>query len=119
VGGADGVAVAGLAVDVLAPVAIGGAVADQHGRAGREQVVQQEARQRQPQAEAGPGGGGEDAPVGGGVAVGQGAEGAQQVGGGAAAGGAHGGGHQGGEAVEGRVGESGAEGEGQRVGLGR
>jgi hypothetical protein len=75
-GGADGVAVTGLAVDLPAGVAIDGIVADEEHRAGGEQVFEQEGGQGAAELGAGPRGAGEDALVVGAMAWGERAEGA-------------------------------------------
>ena len=97
VAAADRVAVAGLAVDLTAGVAVHGVVTDQHDRPVGDEGVQQQAGQRAAQAEARPGGTRQDAAVVGGVARGEVAERAQQVGDGVAAGGQQRGRQQGGE----------------------
>src|SRR5262249_23660716 len=110
-GGADGVAVAGLVVDPLALVPVHGVVADQHHRPGGQQVLQDEGGQGAAEVEAGPGGAGEGGLVGGAVAGGETAEGAQEVGDGAAAGG--------GECRDGQQGETVDGGGGEAGGLGK
>jgi len=116
VGRADGVAVPGLAVDRAAGVTVHGVVADEHDRAVRDDVVEQEPGEGGPELDAGPRGSGQDPVVAGRVAGGEVADGAEEVGDGPPAGRQDGGHQEGREPVERRGGE-GRE-EGQRHGAG-
>ncbi len=95
---------AGLAVDVLAGVALDGVVADEGHPAGGDEASEEEAAQGTGQLQAGPVGGGEDALIGGAMARGQGSEGAEQVGDGASTGGQDGRAEEDDEAKRWRVG---------------
>jgi hypothetical protein len=83
---ADRVAVAALAVDLLAAVLVDGIVADQRDGLVRGEAAEEEAGQGAGQGPWGPSSSGEDAVVAGGMAGGQAAGSAEQVGDGAPAG---------------------------------
>jgi hypothetical protein len=117
VAGADRVAVPGLAVDALTWVAVDGIVTGQEDRLVGGHQRDDEAAEATGQPHGGPGGGGEDALVGCGVAVGDGRDDAEQVGDGPSPGAQQRGAHQQGEATEGRPGEGGSEGLEDREGL--
>jgi hypothetical protein len=80
VGGADGVAVAGLAVDLLARVGLGGVVNDQEDRAAGEELPDEVAGQGESQSEGGPLRGREESLVAGAVPAGEASEGPTEVG---------------------------------------
>jgi len=102
---ADRVAVAALAVDLRAAVLIDGIVAGQRDGLAGGDAAKDGAGQGVGQGPGGPLPPGEDAVVAGGMAGGQAAGGAKQVGDGAPAGVQDGGGHEGEETLEGRPGE--------------
>src|SRR5262249_27253225 len=85
--GADRVAVAALAPDLLALVRADGVVGHLQAQGPGAQADQNQAAEGGSQAQARPAGLGEDTAVAGGIAVGQAAQGAEQVGDGAAPGG--------------------------------
>jgi hypothetical protein len=114
-GRADGVAVASLAVDRVAAVLVDGVVSGQRDRLVMGKAAEDDARQDTGQRPEGPASPREDAVVTGGMAGGQAADGAQQVGDGAAAVGQHGTGHEDGESLEGRPCEGVGEGPDQRA----
>ena len=101
---------AALAEDLVAGVLIDGVVASQEDSAVGHEVVEDPAGQAAGQPPGGPAALGEDAVVAGGVARGQGAEGAQEVADGAAADGQDGGQGQDDEAEEGGSGEGAGQG---------
>jgi hypothetical protein len=116
VGGAHGVAVAALAVDVLAAVLRHGVVAGDHDRRVGRQQIQDQAGQHPAEGPGGPGGAGEDAVVVAKMALGPAAHRGQDTGDGASAGGQDGADGEQQESLGGRVGEGVGQGEQERRG---
>src|SRR5689334_214279 len=104
-GRADGVAMAGLAIDLLPLVAVNGVVADEGDGSIGDEMVEEESRQSTAQFEAGPAGIREDALEAGAVSGRQSAECPQEVGDGASAAGKDGCGGEGEEALGGGQGK--------------